>query len=218
MKAPDFSKWTFSAPTWMLVPLHLATATHRSVKGTQMTTSQSGALHRRDQRVDQMARLGGGHVHFPVAGNDGFTILLIHDKTPLLCCASGGKSQKRARRPCRRALRLLRVLDNGNAGQFLALEVLERSTAASGDVGHLVAQAHLLDSSRAVAAADNGWWHRSQPWPWQRASVPAARVGFSKTPMGPFHTTVLLALTASSKQLHGLGADVAAFTCRREWP
>ena len=39
------------------------------------------------------------------------------------------------------------LLDDGDAGQLLALEVLERSAAAGGDVGHLVAQAHLLDLS-----------------------------------------------------------------------
>ena len=31
VNAPDFSKWTFSAPTWMLVPLVFATAVTRSV-------------------------------------------------------------------------------------------------------------------------------------------------------------------------------------------
>ena len=44
VKAPDFSKWTFSAPTWMLVPLVISTAVTRSVKGTQMTTSQPASL------------------------------------------------------------------------------------------------------------------------------------------------------------------------------
>ena len=40
VKAPLFSKWTFSAPTWMLVPLVFSTAVTRLVKGVQMTTSQ----------------------------------------------------------------------------------------------------------------------------------------------------------------------------------
>ena len=44
VKAPDFSKWTFSAPTWMLVPLVLATAVTRSVNGVQMTTSQAASF------------------------------------------------------------------------------------------------------------------------------------------------------------------------------
>ena len=37
------------------------------------------------------------------------------------------------------------------------------------------------------------------------ASVPAASVGFSNTPIGPFHTTVLADATASAKSLRVLG-------------
>src|SRR5699024_1494099 len=40
VKAPLFSKCTFSAPTWMLVPRHSSTALHRLVNGVQITTSQ----------------------------------------------------------------------------------------------------------------------------------------------------------------------------------
>ena len=45
------------------------------------------------------------------------------------------------------------VLDDGDAGQLLALQILQRSAAAGGDVGHLVAQTHLLHSCCAVAEA-----------------------------------------------------------------
>ena len=48
------------------------------------------------------------------------------------------------------------VLDDCDARQFLALQILQRSAAAGGDVGHLVAQTHLLHSCCAVAAADDG--------------------------------------------------------------
>ena len=36
-----------------------------------------------DQGVDQLGGLGGGLIHFPVAGNDCLAVLLIHDVTPL---------------------------------------------------------------------------------------------------------------------------------------
>ena len=37
-----------------------------------------GTLHSGNQGIDQVTGLGGGHVHFPVAGDNGFTILFIH--------------------------------------------------------------------------------------------------------------------------------------------
>ena len=39
-----------------------------------------GVLHGGDQLVDEGIGLGGGLVHFPVAGDDGFAVLLIHKK------------------------------------------------------------------------------------------------------------------------------------------
>src|SRR5699024_1803232 len=50
--------------------------------------------------------------------------------------------------------RILLVLQAGDARQFQALEELERTAAAGGDVGHLVRKAQLLNRSRRVAAAD----------------------------------------------------------------
>ena len=40
VKAPDFSKWQFCAPTLMLEPFAASSTVSRLVKGTQATTSQ----------------------------------------------------------------------------------------------------------------------------------------------------------------------------------
>ena len=48
------------------------------------------------------------------------------------------------------------LLDNGDAGQLLALQILQRGAAAGGDMGHLVGIAQLLYCGRGVAAADDG--------------------------------------------------------------
>ena len=50
----------------------------------------------------------------------------------------------------------LRLLERGDARQHLALEELERRTAAGRDVRHLLGKARLLDGRDRIAAADDG--------------------------------------------------------------
>ena len=47
------------------------------------------------------------------------------------------------------------VISSSYTGQFLALKELEGSTAAGGDVAHLIRKAELIHSSCGVAAADD---------------------------------------------------------------
>lgn len=78
VNAPLFSKCTFSAPTWILVPRHSSTALHRLVNGVQITTSQPAFFTAGTSSPMRAAASGGGFVHFPVAGDDSLALCLVH--------------------------------------------------------------------------------------------------------------------------------------------
>ncbi len=56
---------------------------------------------------------------------------------------------------CPEVVYKLLVSNYVDTGKNLAFEVFERSAAACGDVGHLISEAELDNSRRAVAAADD---------------------------------------------------------------
>ena len=76
-------------------------------------------------------------------------------------------------------------------GSIHALEELQRSAAAGGDVGHLIGKAQLLNSSCGVAAADDGDSIAVCECLGHSNGAAAQGIGFSNTPIGPFQTTVL---------------------------
>ena len=106
-------------------------------------------------------------------------------------------------------------MDNGNAGQLFAFQVFQGSTAAGGDVGHLVAQAHLLHSSCRIAAADH-----SGSAAFSHSLGNSQGAGCQGRVFEHAHGAVpdngLRSFDGISKQLHALGADIAAFHVSRD--
>ena len=103
------------------------------------------------------------------------------------------RRESRARRRGRRCVRRpwLAVLQRGDAGQLSSLEELERGAAAGRDVGHPVGEPSLLDRRRRVAAADDrGGARRSATSARDRRACRRRTAAISKTPIGPFQTTV----------------------------
>ncbi len=76
VKAPDLAQWQFSAPIWMLVPSAASWAALRSTKGVQATTSTVASFTRGAMAL--MSSLASAGVHLPVAGDNGFSKLLVH--------------------------------------------------------------------------------------------------------------------------------------------
>ena len=85
--------------------------------------------------LEKGLRLGGGLVHFPVAGDYGGAFCFIHYIYL-------------------RSVSLF--VEAGDAGKHFALKELERGAAAGGDVCHPVGVAELFDRRGGVAAADDG--------------------------------------------------------------
>ena len=152
--------------------------------------------------VELLHEVGGlevVEVHLPVAR---------HERDALACLGSHG---------CRVVQCLV---EDGEAGQLLALEVLQAGAATGGDVAELVVgEAELAHGRGRVAAADDG--QRTLRGDLDErlrraAAVPAAYGAISNAPIGPFQNTVRQSASFSANSCAGLGPDVQAHPVGRD--
>jgi hypothetical protein len=122
-------------------------------------------------------------------------------------------------RPCGHASCLLR--EDGDAGQFLALEVLQARTTTGGDVPELVVgEAELAHRGSGVAAADDGEGARARGVDERLGDGLACprRTGPSRRrPSGPFQKTVRASASLLGIQLRRLSGRCPGPSCRPGW-
>ena len=96
-----------------------------------------------------------------------------------------------------------------DARQRLPAEELERGAAAGRDVRDAIGDAGLVDGRHRIAAADDrralDVRHRLRD-----AERAGANASISKTPIGPFHTTVFASRRSVRVEPRRLGSDVEA--------